>query len=67
VKHEIQKVSMESQLDRSIEELIGKLVDQPLTDAEETQLRQLVAQRSRKMRRLLPISVRQHGRLRLAG
>lgn len=62
MKRYIYTVSAESDLDRSIEKLIGKLVDQELTDAEETKLRQLVAQRSRKMRRVLPLSTRRYGR-----
>jgi hypothetical protein len=63
VKRVFYTFSAESQLDRSIEELIGKLVDQQLTDAEEMRLRQLVAQRSRKMRRSMPLSGRRFGRL----
>jgi hypothetical protein len=59
----IHTISAESQLDRCIEELIGKLVGQQLTDQEETMLRQLVAQRSRKMRRTLPLVPRRSGRL----
>lgn len=62
---EAKNLSVEGQLDRSIEELIAKLVNQVLTDAEETKLRQLVAHRSRKMRRDPPQQIRKFSRVRL--
>ena len=48
---------MEARLDRQIEELVAKMVRQELTDQEILQLRQLVAQRSRRMRRTVSTRV----------
>jgi hypothetical protein len=61
----LRTASAEAELDRKIEELIAKLVEQNLTDGEEARLSQLVAQRSRKMRRVLPLYPRRFARLRL--
>jgi len=61
----VRTASPEAELDRKIEELIGKLVEQTLTDGDEARLSQLVAQRSRKMRRVMPLFPRRFQRLRL--
>jgi hypothetical protein len=61
----LRTASAEAELDRKIEELIAKLVEQNLTHGDEARLSQLVAQRSRKMRRVLPLYPRRFTRLRL--
>lgn len=61
----IKTASAEAELDRKIEELIAKLVDQNMTHTDEAHLSQLVAQRSRKMRRVVPLYPRRFTRLRL--
>ena len=65
MKHSRKTVSVEAKLDRQIEELIAKMVRQELTADEILQLRQLVAQRSRRMRRTVPSNMMRSNRVRL--
>lgn len=58
--------STEAQLDRRIEELIAKLVDEHLSPVEEATLSQLVAQRSRMMRRAVTSPPKRFSRMRLS-
>ena len=65
MKHSRKTVSVEAKLDRQIEELIAKMVRQELTADEILQLRQLVAQRSRRMRRTVPSNMMRSNLVRL--